>query len=73
MIKKKVFIIGNGFDLDLGWKTRYSDFVESPYGKFIKNYLHAGLADFLDRKSQMTKWFDLEMALREYASTKIFR
>lgn len=24
MKKKKVFIIGNGFDLDLGWKTRYS-------------------------------------------------
>ena len=70
MIKKKVFIIGNGFDLDLGWKTRYSDFVESPFGRFIKNYLHANLANFLECKSQMTKWFDLEMALLEYASTK---
>lgn len=27
----KVFIIGNGFDLDLGWKTRYSDFARSNY------------------------------------------
>ena len=27
----KVFIIGNGFDLDLGWKTRYSDFASSKY------------------------------------------
>ena len=28
---KKVFIIGNGFDLDLGWKTSYKDFVCSDY------------------------------------------
>jgi hypothetical protein len=25
----KVLIIGNGFDLDLGLKTRYSDFAKS--------------------------------------------
>lgn len=69
MIKKKVFIIGNGFDLDLGWKTRYSDFAESPFGIFGENYSYADLADFLRRKSQTQKWFDLEMALQEYAST----
>lgn len=26
---KKVFVIGNGFDLDLGLKTRYIDFWNS--------------------------------------------
>ena len=26
MKKKKVFIIGNGFDLDLGWKTKIFGF-----------------------------------------------
>ncbi len=31
MKKEKVFIIGNRFDLDLGWKTRYSDFAESSF------------------------------------------
>lgn len=69
MIKNKVFIIGNGFDLDLGWKTRYSDFAESSFGIFGENYSYADLADFLRRKSQTQKWFDLEMALQEYAST----
>ena len=69
MIKKKVFIIGNGFDLDLGWKTRYSDFAGSSYGRFKENYSYTCLVDFLRRKDQTQKWFDLEMALREYAST----
>ena len=36
MKKKKVFIIGNGFDLDLGWKTRYSDFAKSSFGGLVK-------------------------------------
>lgn len=31
MVKKKVLIIGNGFDLDLGWETGYRDFVSSNY------------------------------------------
>ena len=26
-----LLIIGNGFDIDLGLKTRYSDFIESGY------------------------------------------
>ena len=26
---KKILIIGNGFDLDIGMKTRYQDFMES--------------------------------------------
>lgn len=28
---KNVLIIGNGFDLDLGLPTRYSDFAKSEY------------------------------------------
>ncbi len=45
-MKKKVFIIGNGFDLDLGWKTRYSDFASSKfwigdsYGSDLKSQLN---------------------------------
>ena len=38
MKKKKVFIIGNGFDLDLGWKTRYSDFAKSSFWRLSENY-----------------------------------
>ena len=28
---KRVLVIGNGFDLDLGWNTRFSDFASSKY------------------------------------------
>lgn len=68
MPKKKVFIIGNGFDLDLGWKTRYSDFAKSPFWH-SEGISYDGLSEFLYNKSQLEKWFDLEMALLEYAST----
>lgn len=33
--KKVLFVIGNGFDLDLGFKTSYAHFVESPYFKYL--------------------------------------
>lgn len=68
MSKKKVFIIGNGFDLDLGWDTRYSDFAKSTFWQFEGIFI-GGLCEFLYNKSQIEKWFDLEMALLEYAST----
>lgn len=28
---KKLLILGNGFDIDLGMKTKYSDFAKSHY------------------------------------------
>lgn len=68
MEKKKVFIIGNGFNLDLGWKTRYSDFAKSSFWRLSENYSYVKLIAFLERKIQIQKWFDLEMALQEYAS-----
>ncbi|MQO93819.1 AbiH family protein [Segatella copri] len=30
---KKILIIGNGFDIDLGLRTRYSDFAKAIFGK----------------------------------------
>ena len=61
----KVFIIGNGFDLDLGWKTRYSDFARSNYWK--RDYVFSGLKGHLERQKETDKWFDLEKSLLEYA------
>lgn len=29
--QKKLLILGNGFDIDLGMKTKYSDFAKSHY------------------------------------------
>lgn len=63
---KRVFIIGNGFDLNLGWKTGYRDFVESQYCP-IENS-GSSLSGFLAEKTMIDRWFDLEAILRSYAS-----
>ena len=67
-MKKKVFIIGNGFDLDLGWRTRFKDFVNSDYCPIRP----AGcgscpMEEYLARKIDIERWYDLECILREYA------
>lgn len=56
-IPKRLLIIGDGFDLDLGRNTRYSDFAKS--GFWAKN-LKSQLYRYLSQKSQIEKWFDLE-------------
>lgn len=68
-MKKKVFIIGNGFDLNLGWKTSYRDFVQSDYCPIHP----AGngscpMEEYLARKIEVERWYDLECILREYAA-----
>ena len=64
-MKKKVFIIGNGFDLDLGWKTRYSDFASSKF--WIGDSYGSDLKSRLNQDKRIEKWFDLEMSLLNYA------
>ena len=62
----KVFIIGNGFDLDLGLKTRYIDFWKSEVFEPHRNE-NEGLIHFLDEKANdKATWFDIEALLREY-------
>lgn len=62
----KVFIIGNGFDISLGWNTRYSDFASNnrfwPFRKCIE-----GLSGHLEKKKNIEKWLDIEKELYEYA------
>ena len=64
-MKKKVFIIGNGFDLDLGWKTRYSDFASSKF--WIGDSYGSDLKSRLNQDKNIEKWFDQEMSLLNYA------
>ncbi len=69
---EKIFIIGNGFDLDLNFRTRYSDYFEiwkenhhwpfNDSSKGLGGYIHTSA------KKNKKKWLDLEMALFEYAS-----
>jgi len=68
--RKIVFIIGNGFDLDLGLKTSYKNFYESEYCP--KDY-PAPIIQHLNNKDwrgglDAVKWYDLENELLNYYS-----
>lgn len=71
---KKVLVIGNGFDLDLGLKTRYSDFAKSIEWKKLYNrkamVKQSPLLQFLYGKSFIDQWYDIERALYEYSLIK---
>ena len=65
--QKVVFVIGNGFDLDLGLKTAYKDFWQSDYCP--KNYpaqLIQHLNQFSVNNLDEVKWYDLENELLNY-------
>lgn len=63
----KVFIIGNGFDLDLGLKTRYIDFWNSDVFEEYRNTYYSGLISYLNKQAnENSTWFDIEALLREY-------
>ena len=66
----KVFIIGNGFDVDLGFLTKYSDYYEIWRRNNLWPFEKAnfGLGKYLNDKVTRENWLDLEMALFQYAA-----
>lgn len=72
---KYTVVIGNGFDLDLGFNTRYSDFVESEEWKLMydersKVSKKNSLLQYLNGKRYIDEWFDIEQALYDYVSKR---
>ena len=67
-----ILILGNGFDLDLGLKTRYSDFAGSDEWKKYSSE-KSNLFKYLDAKKKIERWFDLESELFSYANPKVDR
>ena len=71
-----IFVIGNGFDLDLGMMTKYSDFAQSSYWPFSDSPVDQGqLYSYLYQYKQnlvedieKINWFDLEEALLNFAT-----
>jgi len=59
-----ILIIGNGFDLDLGLPTRYSDFIDSSNFKAIVSHNNMALA--LQKESKVNKWIDVETFIKDY-------
>ena len=72
---KYVLVIGNGFDLNLGLKTRYSDFAKSEewsamYEKHAPQSQYYSLLKYLNDRKDIDCWFNIEQALLDYASSK---
>ncbi|MEB2787271.1 AbiH family protein [Algoriphagus persicinus] len=62
-----LFLIGNGFDLNLGMNTRYADFYEY-YNKYIKSSSPKVLTLKNEISENLQNWSDLELALGQYSS-----
>lgn len=61
-MKRITFFIGNGFDINAGLDTRYSDF----YKYYLSHYSGDTLAESIDNESDL--WSDLEWGLGEYTA-----
>lgn len=64
---KTVVILGNGFDLDLGLKTSYRDFVTSQECKKLQHGNRNNLLSMILDKFYLQHWIDLEEELKELA------
>ena len=63
---RTVFVVGNGFDLNLGLKTSYKDFMESHWFSDIKNN---SLVDYLRERQSLNLWIDIENELSAYSQS----
>lgn len=66
---KKLLITGNGFDIDLGLRTRYSDFAKSKiWEKLMENtyIFDQDLLGALNTAKEKEAWFDIEKTMNDY-------
>ena len=66
---KRLLIIGNGFDIDLGLRTRYSDFAKSKHWeKLVENTYRfdQDLCAALMNAKEKEAWFDMEKTMNDY-------
>ena len=66
---KRLLIIGNGFDIDLGLKTCYSDFSKSNNWKTLMKDTYSFDTDLLGvllNAEEKDAWFDIEKTMNEY-------
>ena len=66
-MSRTVAIIGNGFDLNLGMKTSYLDFLGS--GHFPQSSDPDSLPNYLAKQAQLQRWIDVEVELAKYAKS----
>ena len=68
---KNCLILGNGFDLDLGLKTSYRDFLDSDEWKELCQQTTSSkknsLITYIDEEHNINNWCDLEEIIKKYA------
>lgn len=68
---KHIYVIGNGFDIDLGWRTSYKEFYES---KLMGWKMHVSPGEdclpayLLDHAGE--NWYDMERTIYDYCLLK---
>lgn len=61
-----VIVLGNGFDLDLGWNTSYKSFYDKHKGWLIHKTEEDDLFQYVIKQTP-GNWYDFERTLHEYA------
>ena len=68
---KHIYVIGNGFDIDLGWRTSYKEFYESKLKGWKVHFLSGEdclPVYLLDHAGE--NWYDLERTIYDYCLLK---
>lgn len=69
--RKNILILGNGFDIDLGLKSKYSDFIKSRNFESLRTTCQSKLITHIENCiNDSSLWFDLEQSLKDYALDK---
>lgn len=77
MMTHIALVLGNGYDLDLGLPTKYSDFADSKNkewnnflnmtGTIIKQYFRTEFVDHMQQAREKELWFDIEREICSFA------
>lgn len=65
----RLLILGNGFDLNINYRTKYSDFANKVKLNWPFDAAKEGLGGYLQHRAKTDNWLDLESALLDYASS----
>ena len=66
---KHIYVIGNGFDIDLGWRTSYKDFYDNHKGWEMHRQDKDDLFQYVIRHSG-ENWYDFERTIYDYCLRK---
>jgi hypothetical protein len=66
-----VLIIGNGFDVNLELKTKYSEFLDSEEFVISIKSMKTGLGKYLKNEGTKEKWVDLEILIGKFVNQKL--